>query len=156
MDGEVTGGVGLLPDKEAGSPKGQQGLNQSPTPATEGDGGGSSSGLNLSETSALGPLQRVGSQAGVLGEDLVGEETHHPPRTWLGDTGLTESTEIQPGKCNSLPATEPQVAENLTPEPKAKEVEVEEEEAFDSGSEPVVSQPGKGGGRQEREEEAQS
>ena len=80
----------------------------------------------------------------------MGEGSHHPPRAWLGDTRLTESTESQPGKGNSLPATTPQVAENLTPEPKAQEVEVEEEQAFDSSSEPVVPLPGQGGVRSKK------
>ena len=110
-----------------------------------GDGGDSNLGLNLSETSTLRPHQRVGSQAGVLGENLEGKGSPHSPRAWLGGTRSTESTESQPGKGNSLPATIPQVAENLAPEPKAQEVEVEEEETFDPNLEPVVTQPGQGG-----------
>ena len=95
VDREVTGGASLLPEKEAGSPKGQQGLNQSPGHAKEGDGGGSNLGLNLSETSTLRPLQQPGSQSGNLEEELGGEGTPPPPRAWIGETRITESTDTQ-------------------------------------------------------------
>ena len=47
------------------------------------------------------------------------------------------------------------MAENLTPEPKAKGEEIEEEEIIDSSSEPVVHHPTPGGGRGEKRKPSQ-
>ena len=120
----------------AGSPKGQQGLGNSPGQIKVGDGGVSRSGLNLIEDPTLGPHQSPGSRSGFLGEGSGGEGTPPPPRAWLGDTGSANSTETQNGNGNLLLATSPKVVEKPTPEPKATEEELEEGEIIDTSLEP--------------------
>ena len=142
VDGEETGGAGLQVEKEAGSPKGQQGLFQSPGHAKEGDGGGSSLGLNMSETSTIRPFQQLGSQSGEIEEELGGEGTPPPPRAWIGDTRIVEDTVFQTGNGNSLPATNPQVV-------------VREEEAIGSAPEPGAHHPSPGEGRGKKRKPSQ-
>ena len=97
---------------ETSSPRVLQDLGQSPGHAKEGDGGGSSLGLNPGETSALGPLQQPGSGQGVPGGVLGGEGAPSPSHSREGDPGVVINVESQAQNDNSLAAVGPQTAVN--------------------------------------------
>ena len=74
-------------------------------------------------------------------EGVGGQGTPPPSRDRLRETGFVNDTEMQTGNDNSLAATNPQVAEGPTPEPKAREVETEEEEVVGPSLEPRSQDP---------------
>ena len=76
------------------------------------------------------------SQFGVLEGQFGGQGVPPVPRVWLGESGTVSDTGTQVGNDNSLPATNSQVAEDPTPEPKPMEIGVEEEEVINTSLEP--------------------